>query len=59
MKKYVVLISFLLVGCGEMDRFGAKITGYSKICVDSVTYLQFPSGVTVQVNNMGVPVSCK
>jgi hypothetical protein len=48
-----------LTGCGWYDRkIVANVAGYSKICVEGVTYLQFPSGVSPQVNLEGKPVSC-
>jgi len=48
-----------LTGCGWFDRkIVANVTGYSKICVEGVTYLQFPSGVTPQLSVEGRPVTC-
>jgi hypothetical protein len=59
MKTMVVLSVVLLTGCGWFDRkIVANVTGYSKTCVEGVTYLQFPSGVTTQVTLEGKPVSC-
>jgi hypothetical protein len=59
MKTMVVLSVVLLTGCGWFDRkIVANVTGYSKTCVEGVTYLQFPSGVTPQVTIEGKPVSC-
>ena len=61
MKKYILLIAAVisLAGCGRIDRFVAGITGDSvKTCVDGVTYLQFTSGATVQVDRSGKPVAC-
>lgn len=37
----------------------ADVTGYDKVCVDHVEYLQFPHGVTVQRNTQGNVVTCK
>ena len=49
-----------LTGCGWMDRKVAAFTGgASKTCVDGVTYLQFTSGATVQLDINGKPVACK
>jgi hypothetical protein len=61
MKLVLIGLSALaLTGCGWYERrVVANITGYSKICVEGVTYLQFSSGVTPQVNLDGRPVSCK
>lgn len=64
MKKLILLIvlvlTFPISGCGAFDRAKAKITGdATKTCVDGVTYLQFTSGATVQVDINGKPVACK
>jgi hypothetical protein len=53
------LTALALTSCGYVDRVAANVSGYSKICVEGVTYLQFPSGVTPQVNLEGLPVSCQ
>lgn len=55
----VVLIAVTLTGCGAFDRQMASITGYSRSCVDGVTYLQFTSGVTPQYTIDGKLVACK
>ena len=50
----------MLSGCGWYERkVVANITGYTKICVEGVNYLQFSSGATPQVNLDGRPVACK
>lgn len=54
----IIATSVFLSGCGNLSRFDAKITGVDKKCVDGVTYLQFPSGATVQVDRNGKPVPC-
>ena len=49
-----------LTACGKIDRGLASLTGgATKTCVDGVTYLQFTSGATVQVDQAGKPVACK
>jgi hypothetical protein len=53
-----VLLAALAVGCGAMQRSAANISGYSKVCVDGVSYLQFPSGATVQFDRAGKVVGC-
>jgi len=54
------LAALALTGCGWYERkVVANITGYSKTCVEGVTYLQFSSGATPQVNLEGLPVACK
>lgn len=57
---FISLLCMTLVGCGWFDREVAKLTGAaSKVCIDGVTYLQFTSGATVQVDKFGKPVECK
>lgn len=62
MKKFIFASAFLsitfLTGCGQLELLSAVATGYSKICVSGVTYLQFSSGATVQLDRSGKPVSC-
>ncbi len=55
----VAIAALTLAGCGRVDRWAAGMTGNaSKTCVDGVTYLQFTSGATVQVDRTGKPVAC-
>ena len=51
-------LALSLAACGSMDREVAKLKGHAKVCVEGVQYLQFPSGVTVQVDQEGKPVKC-
>lgn len=53
-----VALVIALAGCGNISRGVARVTGHSTVCVDGVTYLQFPSGVTVKVDRNGKPVPC-
>lgn len=55
----VVLVSLTLTGCGWFDRKIASLTGYSRVCVEGVTYLQFTSGVTPQYQADGKLVTCQ
>lgn len=57
----VVLVTIVVasVGCGSLGRQVAQFTGWSKTCVEGVSYLQFPSGVTVQYGTDGKIVTCK
>jgi hypothetical protein len=60
--KYVVITAAVLAlsGCGWFERkVVANLTGYSKICIDGVQYLQFPSGVTPQYTQENRIVTCK
>lgn len=54
------ILSICLSACGNIDRDMASMTGQpTKTCVDGVTYLQFTSGATVQLDITGKPVACK
>lgn len=56
----VVMVCSLFMGCGKFDRLSTSVTGApSKVCVDGVSYLQFTSGATVQVDINGKPIACK
>jgi hypothetical protein len=55
---FVAVVSILCVGCGNLNREVAKFTGYSRSCVDGVSYLQFPSGVTVEYTPNGKIKTC-
>jgi hypothetical protein len=61
MKLIIIALSALaLTGCGWFDRYVvANTVGHSKTCIEGVVYLQFPSGVTVQLNADGKPATCK
>lgn len=54
----VGLLVLPLMGCGVLDKGVASWTGYSKMCVEGVSYLQFTSGATVQVDQEGRVVKC-
>jgi hypothetical protein len=57
--KSILIMSLLLSGCGVIQRkVVANVTGWSRICVNGVSYLQFPSGVTVEVDRDGKPRPC-
>jgi hypothetical protein len=56
----IAALAATLTGCGWYERkVVANITGYSKTCVEGVTYLQFSSGVTPQLTVDGRPVACE
>ena len=60
--KYLILavLALSLGACGKIDREIAAWSGdATKTCVDGVTYLQFTSGATVQVDINGKPVGCR
>ena len=54
----IITLALLTVGCGNCARAAAKWNGYSEICVDGVTYLQFTSGAAVKVGKDGDLVRC-
>lgn len=58
--KYLLVLLFLLIisACGSFQRGIATYTGYSKICVDGVEYLQFTSGASVSYNINGTIKVC-
>lgn len=47
MKPTILLLAVMLTGCGWADRVAATATGYARVCVDGVEYIQFTSGATV------------
>ncbi len=53
-----LLVVLGLSGCGSYRKTVADITGYTKVCVNHVEYLQFPHGVTVQRNQHGGVMTC-
>ncbi len=61
MKKLILLAALLsLTGCGYVNRIIGYASGYTTICVAEthVTYVQFPSGAAVLVDQSGKPVPC-
>jgi len=58
----VALLASLLFlpACGYVDRAVVGVSGNAtKTCVDGVTYLQFTSGATVQLDINNKVVACK
>lgn len=53
-----VAVCLMLAGCGVFGRMEAGATGYSRSCVDGVSYLQFVSGVTVEYTRDGKIKTC-
>lgn len=59
MKKILVIpFVFALAACGSIDKKVADYTGYSKTCIDGVSYIQFPSGASVQYDQTGKVITC-
>lgn len=54
----ILCAAMLLTGCGLFDRVAATATGYARVCVDGVEYLQFTSGATVAYTRDGRVKSC-
>lgn len=60
MKTAILIVAsvLLLTGCGWFDRLTATATGYARVCVDGVEYLQFTSGATVAYTRAGKVKTC-
>lgn len=60
LRKILLSIAILsLSGCGFFDRYvTANVTGYATSCIENVSYLQFPSGATVQYTREGRVKTC-
>jgi hypothetical protein len=54
----ILSAAILLTGCGWVDQNVAKATGYARMCVDGVEYLQFTSGATVAYTRDGKVKTC-
>lgn len=54
----LILLVVFLTSCGYVDRTVAHYTGFSKICIDKVQYIQFTSGASVQYDTSGKVVIC-
>lgn len=53
-----VVACCVLAGCGQFSRDMAKWNGYSRMCVDGVSYLQFTSGASVEYTRDGKVKGC-
>ena len=63
MNKFMIIFAFVsactLSGCGRYNRDSAYITGSTSMCIDGITYLQFPTGASVKYNrNTLQPTKC-
>ena len=54
----IAIVMVALFGCGQANRATAVITGYSKVCVDHVSYIQFTSGASVAYGADGKIKKC-
>jgi len=63
MKKCLLVLALMfLVGqsaCDGCSRTVARYTGYSRLCIDGVSYLQFSSGASVEYNANGMIKTCR
>jgi len=57
--KLILLAALFLSGCGWYSRQVASTVGFSQICVNGVSYLQFTSGVSVEYTPDGKIKECK
>jgi hypothetical protein len=59
MKNLFIAFIFGIILSGCDTSVEANFIRYSKVCIDDIIYIQFPSGAaTVQVDQHGKPVSC-
>lgn len=54
----LVGVSVTVAGCGMFERFTATTTGWSRQCIDGVSYLQFASGASVEYARDGKIKTC-
>jgi len=55
----IITILLLATSCGWAKRVTSTVTGSAiETCHKGVTYLQFPSGSTVGVDQDGKPLKC-
>ena len=54
----IILSALVLSGCGQIQREQAHWAGHTKVCVDGVTYIQFPTGAAVQRDRDDKIVPC-
>ncbi|MDZ4726886.1 MAG: hypothetical protein SH817_12070 [Leptospira sp.] len=59
MKKIIIVLSLLFVGCGTLSRGCAKYFGSDEVCIDGVKYIQFTSGASVKYNPDGTIATCR
>jgi hypothetical protein len=55
----IIVAGLLMSGCqGAIQRQQAQWNGYTKVCVEGVTYIQFPTGTVVQRDRADHIVPC-
>lgn len=58
-KKLILGVALLSLGCGTISRGCAKYFGSDEVCIDGVKYIQFTSGASVKYNPDGTIATCK
>lgn len=48
-----------LSGCGQCSRTKAAFSGYDRLCINGISYLQFTSGVSVEYARTGEVKKCR
>lgn len=56
---YVLPIVLILSGCGWLNRADAYLRSFSLLCVQGVTYVQFPTGASPLYTLDAKLVPCK
>lgn len=54
----VAALGLSLSGCGWFERRVATWTGYSRMCIEGVSYLQFTSGASAEYTRDGKIKNC-
>ena len=55
----LVLVVLSITSCGQFSRMVGYVTGWSRICIEGVSYLQFTSGASVEYTQDGKVKTCK
>lgn len=52
-------LAALLSGCGAWSHGVAMLTGYDRVCVEGLYYIQMPWGAVLELSADGRPRTCK
>lgn len=52
-------VAFFSTSCGQLSRMIGYVTGWSRICVDGISYIQFTSGASIEYTQDGKIKTCK
>ncbi len=58
MKRLIIAIILGLTGCGYVNKSCATFSGAESLCHKGVSYVQFPSGASVEYNVDGTIKLC-